>query len=123
MSHVSMCLCVYVSMCLCVYVSIPCAYTKHTTHTGEEHGRHHHTSYVTSSYILCHIIIHPMSHHHTSYVTSSYIRCHIIIQVKSLADISNFANHFTNEMVSNLRPGTEGETCDVFSDFRYVMMM
>ena len=41
------------------------------------------------------------------------------MQVKSLADISNFANHFTNEMVSNLRPAAEAETCDVFSDFRY----
>jgi hypothetical protein len=30
--------------------------------------------YVTSSYILCHIIIHTMSHHHTYYVTSSYMR-------------------------------------------------
>ena len=30
---------------------------------------HHHTYYVTSSYILCHIIIHTMSHHHTYYVT------------------------------------------------------
>ena len=30
-------------------------------------------AYVTSSYILCHIIIHTMSHHHTYYVTSSYI--------------------------------------------------
>jgi len=29
--------------------------------------------YVTSSYILCHIIIHTMSHHHTYYVTSSYL--------------------------------------------------
>ena len=29
--------------------------------------------YVTSSYILCHIIIHAMSHHHTCYVTSSYM--------------------------------------------------
>ena len=29
--------------------------------------------YVTSSYILFHIIIHTMSHHHTYYVTSSYI--------------------------------------------------
>jgi hypothetical protein len=54
---------------------------------------HHHTYYVTSSYILCHIIIHTMSHlapvtgchiiihtmshHHTYYVTSSYILCHI----------------------------------------------
>ena len=28
--------------------------------------------------ILCHIIIHNMSHHHTYYVTSSYILCHII---------------------------------------------
>jgi len=26
-----------------------------------------HFSYVTSSYILCHIIIHPMSHHHREY--------------------------------------------------------
>ena len=26
---------------------------------------------------LCHIIIHTMSHHHTYYVTSSYILCHI----------------------------------------------
>jgi len=47
---------------------------------------HHHTSYVTSSYMLCHIIMHsifwrwcqckcplPVSHHHTYYVTSSYI--------------------------------------------------
>ena len=33
----------------------------------------------TSSYILCHIIIHTMSHHHTYYATSSYILCHIII--------------------------------------------
>ena len=41
-----------------------------------ECGRH--TYYVTSSYILCHIIIHTMSHHHTYYVTSSYILCHII---------------------------------------------
>ena len=54
---------------------------------------HHHTYYVTSSYILCHIIIHTMSHlapvtgchiiihtmshHHTYYVASSYILCHI----------------------------------------------
>ena len=37
-----------------------------------------HTYYVTSSYILCHIIIHTMSHHHTYYVTSSYTLCHII---------------------------------------------
>ena len=28
---------------------------------------------VASSYILCHIIIHTMSHHHTYYVTSSYL--------------------------------------------------
>jgi len=34
---------------------------------------HHHTYYVTSSHILCHIIIHTMSHHHTYYITSSYI--------------------------------------------------
>ena len=32
---------------------------------------HHHTYYVTSSYILCHIIIHTMSHHHTCNITSS----------------------------------------------------
>ena len=38
---------------------------------------HHHTYYVASPYILCHIIIHTMSHHHTYYVTSSYILCHI----------------------------------------------
>ena len=106
-----MCLCVYVSMCRCVYVSM-CLYPVHTLNTRRIQVKS-----------LADIIIHPMSHHHTSYVTSSYILCHIIIQVKSLADISNFANHFTNEMVSNLRPGTEGETCDVFSDFRYVMMM
>ena len=35
----------------------------------------HHTYYVTSSYILCHIIIHTMSHHHTYYVTSSPKQC------------------------------------------------
>ena len=35
----------------------------------------HHTYYVTSSYILCHIIIHTMSHHHTYYVTSSPNQC------------------------------------------------
>ena len=35
---------------------------------------HHHTYYVTSSYILCHIIIHTMSHHHTYYVTSYLTR-------------------------------------------------
>ena len=35
---------------------------------------------VTSSYMLCHIIIHAMSHHHTCYVTSSYMLCHIIIR-------------------------------------------
>ena len=40
----------------------------------------HHTCHVTSSYMLCHIIIHTMSHHHTCHVTSSYILCHIIIQ-------------------------------------------
>merc|ERR1711966_637020 len=44
---------------------------------------HHHTYYVTSSYTLCHIIIHTMSHHHTHYVTSSYILCHIIIHTMS----------------------------------------
>ena len=42
------------------------------------------------------------------------------MQVKNMADISNFANHFTNEMVSNVGPAAEGETCDVFSDFGYV---
>jgi hypothetical protein len=41
---------------------------------------HHHTYYVTSSYILCHIIIHTT---HTYYVTSSYILCHIIIHTMS----------------------------------------
>jgi len=44
-------------------------YPVHMCHTMS----HHHTYYVTSSYILCHIIIHTMSHHHTYYVTSSYI--------------------------------------------------
>ena len=52
---------------------------------------HHHTYYVTSSYILCHIIIHAMSHHHSYYVTSSFILdykrleilCHIIIHTMS----------------------------------------
>ena len=67
---------------------------------------HHHTYHVTSSYILCHIIIihtmshhhtyvfrlmfglchiiiHPMSQHHTSYVTASYILCHSIIHPMS----------------------------------------
>ena len=49
-----------------------------------------------------------------------------------MADISNFANHFTSEMVSNLRPNSlathstclpkdgEADTCDEFSDFSYV---
>jgi len=38
-------------------------------HTGAKEAAisHHHTYYVTSSYILCHIIIHTMSHHHTYY--------------------------------------------------------
>jgi len=40
--------------------------------------------HVTSSCILCHIIIHTMSHHHTYYVTSSYILCHIIIHILPL---------------------------------------
>ena len=47
---------------------------------------HHHTYYVTSSGLITargkrcerHIIIHTMSHHHTYSVTSSYILCHII---------------------------------------------
>ena len=64
---------------------------------------HHHTYYITSSYILCHIIIHTMSHHHRvywrlsgaacgfrklflpqcCYITSSYILYHIIIHTIS----------------------------------------
>jgi hypothetical protein len=55
---------------------------------------HHHTYCVTSSYILCHIIIHTMSHHHTCYVTPyrtptirsnslNVILCHIIIHTMS----------------------------------------
>ena len=40
-----------------------------------------------------------------------------------MADISNFANHFTNEMVCSIGQTAEGESaesCDVFSDFGYV---
>jgi len=58
-------------------------------HTGTPLS-HHHTFYVTSSYILCHIIIHtdehtgtPLSQGQTYYVTSSYILCHIIIHTMS----------------------------------------
>ena len=50
---------------------------------------HHHTYCVTSSYILCHIIIHTMSHHHTYYVTSSYTLCHIIIHTTSPSTVSS----------------------------------
>ena len=38
--------------------------------SAEHTMSHHHTYYVTSSYILCHIIIHTMSHYHTSLSTS-----------------------------------------------------
>ena len=34
---------------------------------------HHHTYYVTSSYIPCHSITYTISHQHTYYVTSSYL--------------------------------------------------
>ena len=37
------------------------------------------TAYVTSSYVICHIILCHMSHHLMSYVTSSYVICHIIL--------------------------------------------
>ena len=71
----------------------------HHTHRQSEVSRTsaQRTYYVTSSYILCHIIIHTMratyilchiiirtmSHHHTYYVTSSYVLCHIIIHTMS----------------------------------------
>ena len=34
-------------------------------------------TYRICTYIFCHIIMHTMSHHHTYYVTSSYMLCHI----------------------------------------------
>jgi len=46
---------------------------------------------------------------------------YLTFKVKSLADISNFANHFTSEMVTNLRAKDgEADACDEFSDFSYV---
>jgi len=62
----------------------------------------HHTYYVTSSYIQCHIIIHTMSHHHTNQVgqssdAASYILCHIIIHTMS--------HHHTYYVTSSYKPG------------------
>ena len=37
---------------------------------------HHHTYYVTSLYILCHIIIHIMLHHHTPAINLSILFAH-----------------------------------------------
>jgi len=56
-AYVCMCVCVYVCMCVCVHVNM-CVLqlldvlVAHVWHTLS----HHHTYYVTSSYILCHII-------------------------------------------------------------------
>ena len=46
-------------------------------------------------------------------------------KVKSTEDISNFAHHFTSEVVSNMRSlasttSLAGSQCDSFSDFSYV---
>ena len=71
--------------------SIACSIVQHFQNLTEGGLRRNPlaTFYITSSYILCHIIIHPMSHHHTSYVTSSYILCHIIHRaLSSIAQIS-----------------------------------
>ena len=40
--------------------------------------------YVTSSYILCHIIIHTMSHHHTYYLQTQVSRTHHQMRATSL---------------------------------------
>ena len=40
---------------------------------------HHCISDIIMVYILCHIIIHTVSHHHTCHVTSSYILCRMIM--------------------------------------------
>jgi len=44
---------------------------------------HLHSYYVTSSYILCHIIIHTMSHHHTYYVSLSIVYCCVSLSILS----------------------------------------
>jgi hypothetical protein len=42
--------------------------------------------------MLCHIIIHAMSHHHTCYVTSSYMLCHIITSPSVSPSAGTFAS-------------------------------
>jgi len=53
-----------------------------------------------TSCILCHIIIHTMSHHHTYYVTSSYILCHII---SSIAFVRSSARSMSWHTFSKVR--------------------
>ena len=60
------------TLCSCVHVCLLMLYVRMNMYVCL--NMYHHPYYVTSSYILCHIIIHTMSHHHTYYVTSSYIR-------------------------------------------------
>ena len=77
-------ICIHVYMYTCIYVYTYNMFGKSLYHfvclsvyMCKERVWHAGTSsspqpiYVTSSYILCHIIIHTMSHHHTYYVTSS----------------------------------------------------
>jgi len=66
----------YVWMCTCMYVTSSCILCHIIMHTMS----HHHAYYVTSSCILClDVCMHTMSHHHAYYVTSSCILCHIIM--------------------------------------------
>jgi hypothetical protein len=54
------CVCVCVCVCVCAYMHV-CVHVCHCRIMSM------YADYVTSSYILCHIIIHTMSHHHTDY--------------------------------------------------------
>ena len=50
------------SVCLSICVKNVCDTPAPAAHRSP-YMSHHHTYYVTSSYTLCHIIIHTMSHH------------------------------------------------------------
>ena len=85
--HVCMFACMYVCTYVCTYVCMH-AYMYVCIHvyvhtTKYEYAPHNMGNNLPPQHIisLCHIIIHTMSHHHTYYVTSSYILCHIIIPV------------------------------------------
>jgi hypothetical protein len=113
-ARVCVCVCVCACVCMCVLFERERERERGVRNKNQREKKHTWNSvrgnassshYVTSSYILCHIIIHTMSHHHTIiqpgircggthqaaimshhhtyYVTSSYILCHIIMHTMS----------------------------------------